>query len=107
MNIDEPISADELWWAEQRVLRIQTKLHQWASDDHGRMFADLFNLVTDPAFLMVAWDRVQGNQGARSAGVDGIRPRMIRPVERAFLARLREQIKSGEFTPVQIGRAHV
>jgi RNA-directed DNA polymerase len=102
VNIDEPISADELWWAEQRVLRIQTKLHQWASDDHGRMFADLFNLVTDPAFLMVAWDRVQGNQGARSAGVDGIRPRMIRPVERAFLARLREQIKSGEFTPVPV-----
>jgi RNA-directed DNA polymerase len=88
-----------LWWAGQRVLKIQTKLHQWASDDPGRVFADLFNLVTDPAFLMIAWDRVRGNQGARSAGVDGIRPRMIRPVERAFLARLREQIKSGEFTP--------
>ena len=61
-----------------------------ASDDHGRVFADPFNLVTDPAFLMAAWDRVQGNQAARSAGVDGIRPRMIRLVERAFLARLRE-----------------
>jgi RNA-directed DNA polymerase len=82
------------------VLKIQTKLHQWASDDHGRMFADLFNVVTDPAFLMVAWDRVQGNQGPRSAGVDRIRPRMIRPVERAFLAGLREQIKSGEFAPL-------
>jgi len=80
----------ELWWAGQRVLKIQTKLHQWASDDHGRVFADPFNLVTDPAFLMAAWDRVQGNQAARSAGVDGIRPRMIRLVERAFLARLRE-----------------
>jgi RNA-directed DNA polymerase len=102
VNIDEPISADELWWAGQRVLKIQTKLHQWASDDPGRVFADLFNLVTDPAFLMIAWDRVQNNQGARSAGVDGIRPRMIRPVERAFLARLREQIKSGEFTPVPV-----
>ena len=102
MNIDEPVSADELWWAGQRVLKIQTKLHQWASDDPGRVFADLFNLVTDPAFLMIAWDRVQNNQGARSAGVDGIRPRMIRPVERAFLARLREQIKSGEFAPVPV-----
>jgi RNA-directed DNA polymerase len=76
VNIDEPISAEELWWAGQRVLKIQTKLHQWASDDRGRMFADLFNLVTDPAFLMIAWDRVQDNQGARSAGVDGIRPRI-------------------------------
>jgi RNA-directed DNA polymerase len=60
VNIDEPISADELWWAEQRVLKIQTKLHQWASDDPARVFADLFNLVVDPAFLMIAWDRVRG-----------------------------------------------
>jgi RNA-directed DNA polymerase len=71
VNIDEPISAEELWWAEQRVLKIQTKLHQWASNDPDRVFADLFNLVVDPAFLMIAWDRVRGNQGARSAGVDG------------------------------------
>ena len=24
-----------------------------------------------PAFLLVAWDRVRGNKGARTAGVDG------------------------------------
>ena len=70
MNTDAP--WPDLTEAGQRVLKIQTKLHQWASDDAGRVFADLFNLVTDPAFLMVAWDRVRGNQGARSAGVDGI-----------------------------------
>ena len=35
MNIDEPISAAELWAAGQRVLKIQTKLHQWASDDRS------------------------------------------------------------------------
>ncbi len=57
--------------AEARVLRIQTKLHQWATDDPNRRFDDLFNLVYDPAFLLVAWDRVRGNRGARSAGVDG------------------------------------
>jgi RNA-directed DNA polymerase len=47
VNIDEPISAEELWAAGQRVLKIQTKLHQWASDEPSRVFADLFNLVTD------------------------------------------------------------
>ena len=25
----------------------------------------------DPAFLLVAWDRVRSNKGARTAGVDG------------------------------------
>jgi len=57
--------------AQARVLKIQTKLHRWARDDPHRRFDDLFNLVADPAFLVVAWDRVRGNKGARTAGVDG------------------------------------
>jgi RNA-directed DNA polymerase len=88
--------------AQARVLKIQTKLHQWAVDDAGRRFDDLFNLVADPAFLTVAWDRVRGNRGARSAGVDGVQPRSIVTMEAAFLARLRQQLKSGEFTPLPV-----
>ena len=57
---------------------MQTKLHQWAIADPGRRFDDLFNLVYDPAFLVVAWGRVRGNKGARTAGVDGVAPRSIR-----------------------------
>ena len=61
----------ELFSAERRVREIQTKLHRWARDDPHRRFDDLYNLVCDPAFVLVAWDRVRGNKGARSAGVDG------------------------------------
>ena len=57
--------------AERRVRGMQTKLHRWAGDDPPRRFDDLFNLVYDPGFLMVAWERVRGNEGARTAGVDG------------------------------------
>src|SRR2546429_8551393 len=45
--------------ASRRVLEIQAKLHRWARDDPHRRFDDLFNLVADPAFLLVAWDRVR------------------------------------------------
>lgn len=69
MNTDEPGHA--LVEAERRVLRIQTKLHCWAGDDPDRRFDDLLNLVCDPGFLLVAWDRVSGNKGGRTAGVDG------------------------------------
>ena len=99
MNTDA--SWTSLVEAELRVLKIQTKLHQWAVDDAGRRFDDLFNLVADPAFLTVAWDRVRGNRGARSAGVDG-RPRSIVVGEAAFLAGLRRQLKSGEFAPLPV-----
>ena len=63
--------------AESRVLAMQTKLHRWAADDFGRRFDDLYNLVCDPAFLVVAWNRVRVNKGARTAGVDRVAPRAI------------------------------
>ena len=92
MNTDDLVREAELYRAERRVLEIQTKLHQWATDDPDRRFADLFNLVADPAFLEVAWDRVRGNRGARSAGVDGVRPRDLDPIERGVPGRAASQI---------------
>lgn len=89
MNTDELETA--LRRAEDRVLEIQTKLHRWARDDPHRRFDDLFNLVADPAFLLVAWDRVRGNKGARTAGVDGLTAQSIawRVGVEEFLDRLR------------------
>jgi len=66
VNIGDP--WPDLYEAEWRVLGMQTKLYQWAVADPGRRFDDLANLVYDPAFLVVAWARVRGNKGARTAG---------------------------------------
>lgn len=90
--------------ARVRVLEIQTKLHRWASDDADRRFDDLFNLVVDPATLIVAWSRVRGNKGARSAGVDGQTARSIeagRGVD-AFLSDLRAEVKQRRFRPLPV-----
>src|SRR5918995_32039 len=65
--------ASALSEADGRVLGIQTKLHRWAAQQPGRRFDDLFNLVCDPATLLLAFDRVAGNRGARTPGVDGVR----------------------------------
>ncbi|WP_324289667.1 group II intron reverse transcriptase/maturase, partial [Streptomyces sp. H27-G5] len=90
--------------AERRVLEIQTKLHRWANDDSHRRFDDLFNLVADPAFTLVAWDRVRGNKGARTAGVDGRTARSIeaRQGVEAFLDGLRTQLRDRSFQPVPV-----
>lgn len=90
--------------AQARVLEIQTKLHRWANADVTRRFDDLYNLVADPAFLVVAWHRVRGNTGARSAGVDG---QTVRDIERrrgaeAFLDDLRGQLKARTFRPLPV-----
>src|ERR671929_1454018 len=93
VNTDE--LEHQLYWAERRVREIQTKLHRWAIEDPDRRFDDLYNLVCDPGFLLVAWDRVRGNKGARTAGVDGRTAVSIQVevgVER-FLGRLRAALK--------------
>jgi RNA-directed DNA polymerase len=100
VNTDESELA--LFRAERRVREIQTKLHRWARDDPHRRFDDLFNLVADPAFLLVAWDRVRGNKGARTAGVDGQTVsyvQMVRGVE-GFLDELRAQLRDRSFRPL-------
>ena len=87
--------------AEARVLGIQTKLHRWATDDPDRRFDDLYNLVADPAFLVVAWHWVRGNRGARSAGVDGVKPNSIL-FGTALLERLRAELKAHTFSPMPV-----
>ncbi len=100
MNIGAP--WPDLDEAERRVLVMQTKLHQWAVADPGRRFDDLANLVYDPAFLVVAWSRVWGNKGARTAGVDGIAPRSVVFGAAGLLGGLREDLKAGRFVPQRV-----
>ena len=105
-----PVNTDEselaLYRAERRVREIQTKLHRWARDDPHRRFDDLFNLVADPAFLLVAWDRVRGNKGARTAGVDGETAHYIEAVRglQGFLSELRTDLKARTFEPLPARR---
>jgi len=104
VNIDDPDEA--LFDAEHRVLEIQTKLHRWARDDPHRRFDDLYNLVVDPAFLLVAWCRVRGNKGARTAGVDGETAHYIEAVRgvAGFLSELRDDLKARTFQPLPARR---
>jgi RNA-directed DNA polymerase len=83
---------------------MQRKLHHWAVEDSGRLFDDVFNLVHHPDFLTVAWERVQGNKGARSAGVDRLAPASVVGDQEivAFLGKVREQVKARTFTPLPV-----
>jgi RNA-directed DNA polymerase len=94
----------EPFMAWPQVSGMQTKLHHWAAADRGRRFDDLFNFVYDPATLIVAFDRVAGNTGANTPGVDGL---TVRDVEYSigmpgFLSDLRAQLKTGSFRPLPV-----
>ena len=101
MNTGAPFPSVDV--AQRRVLHFQRKLHEWASADAERRFCDLWNLVCDPATLVVAWSRVSQNRGSRTAGVDSDTRRHIeaRGVEQ-FLTELREELRSGSFRPLPV-----
>ncbi len=104
MNTGAPWPTLSVEEAQARVLGIQAKLHRWATDDPARRFDDLFNLVCDPALLLVGWRRVRGNKGARSAGVDGETAYYVESVrgEEAFLAELQASLKDRSFRPLPV-----
>ena len=95
MNIGEPLWPDPVG-AARRVRDMQCKLHHWAVSDPDRRFDDVFNLVHHPDFLTVAWNRVRGNKGARTAGVDRVSPASIAEDGDVmeFLGQVRDQLKS-------------
>jgi RNA-directed DNA polymerase len=102
LNGGAPDSAPAGSWS--RVAGMQAKLHRWAAADPGRRFDDLFNFVHDPATLIVAFDRVSGNRGANTPGVDGMTVALVeeRTGVPGFLDDLRAQLKSGTFGPLPV-----
>lgn len=100
MNTDAQWPTPSQAWP--LVRNVQTKLHRWATADLGRRFDDLHNLVCDPATLVVAWEQVRGNRGARSAGVDGVAPSSIGFDSDAFLTELRDDLKARQFAPLPV-----
>jgi RNA-directed DNA polymerase len=91
-------------WAFLTVRRMQTKLHRWATGEPGRRFDDLFNLVYDPTFLLVAWERVAANAGSKTPGIDRATVVWIesRIGVEVFLRDIRNQLKARMFQPVAV-----
>ena len=114
MSEDAPVNTGAVAWpddftASVMVRRMQAKLHRWATEDPGRRFGDLFNLVYDPAFLVTAWVRVSSNKGAKTAGTDKATAATIESWVGvgAFLGQIRDSLKTGGFRPVEVRRVMV
>jgi RNA-directed DNA polymerase len=106
---EQSLNSDVSPWpllgaAERRVLDHQRKLHRWATTNRKRRFSDVFNLIYDRATLVVAWDRVAGNKGAMTSGVDKVTRLHVEADNGVvpFLEELRCSLKDGTFTPLPV-----
>jgi RNA-directed DNA polymerase len=109
-----PVNTGALLWptpgvAAEKVRRMQDKLHRWARENPSRRFGDLYNLVYDPAFLVDAFERVAGNQGAKTSGVDGWTVAGVRSSigVQEFLAGIGEELKARTFRPSPVRRVQI
>lgn len=107
LNNDAPPLWPGSMTAARRVLDQQIKLHRWAGNELDRRFDDVFNLICDRVTLVVAWERVSGNRGARTAGVDGVTPYHVEERHGVipFLEELRSSLKDGSFTALPVKQA--
>jgi len=100
VNTSAPAAAKV---AAERVLGWQTKLHRWAGQDEHKRFGDVFNLLCDPATLLVAWERVKRNRGSKTAGVDGqTRWHVERIGVERVLGELHQSLRDGSYTPLPV-----
>jgi RNA-directed DNA polymerase len=109
LNNDAPSGWPTFGQAERRVLEHQLKLHRWARAEPERRFGDVFNLIYDRATLLVAWDRVSGNRGAQTSGVDAVTRFYVEGSIGVipFLEGLRSSLKDGSFAPLPVKQAMI
>jgi RNA-directed DNA polymerase len=77
---------------------------RWSRTVPARHLASGLPVFADPAFLLVAWERVRGNKGARTAGVDGrtaASVALMTGVEE-FLDGLRASLRERSFRPLPV-----
>jgi RNA-directed DNA polymerase len=86
---------------------MQRRLSQWATDHPGESYRDLWNLVCDPAWLTEAYNRISGNAGARTPGVDReTRINWEKNLPDRIVA-LCEELRSGSYSPKPCRRVYI
>src|SRR3990172_8440594 len=91
---------------EDKVRRLQERLHLSAKQDKQRRFHQLYDKVASPWFLEVAWQRVRANKGA--PGPDGI---SIQQIEQhgtdAFLEGLARELRERRYKAGPVRRVYI
>jgi group II intron reverse transcriptase/maturase len=79
-------------------------LHKLAKCDPSKRFNHLWELLTDPRWLMQAWEEIRSKKGSRTTGIDTTIAADIDP-ER--IQQLSERLKTGRYRPKPVRRVYI
>jgi RNA-directed DNA polymerase len=79
-------------------------LHQLAQRDPGKRLDHLWELATDPAWLMQAWEEMRSNQGSMTAGTDST---VATDIDPARIQCLSARLKTGQYRPKPVQRVYI
>jgi len=99
--IDKQIATD-------KVLELQRKLYRWSEENIER-FDRLYNLVYNPFVLSMAWYMLKGNSGSKTAGVDGVKLKMVEEETgiNQWLTGIQGKLRAKSFEPDLIRRCYI
>jgi len=89
------------------VGEMQRKLSEWATQDKGMKFFDLYHLLYDRDWLRLAHDYVKQNAGSITAGCDGITMTTFDENLEVNLQSITEELQSETFKPMPVRRVHI
>lgn len=89
------------------VFEMQKRLADKAVTDPEHRFGNLHDLLTWEPLLQAAAERLLGNKGSRTPGLDGLDRDKLRRNQGHHMALLREQLKSGTFEPTPVKRVYI
>lgn len=102
--MDTVYHADKAW-----LLDIQRRLYTWSRTNPDDAWRDMWNWVTHPQNLRLAWRRVASNRGARSSGVDRVTVKHIetRIGVTNFLTTTRAALRDRSYRPSPVRRVMI
>ena len=91
------------------IIKTQRSLATKAKYNPTHQFDHLYRLICRPEWIRVALTRVLSNQGARTAGIDGITKQAYTSVaaRQTFLAELQAELRQQQFCPAPVRRIHI
>src|SRR5712691_7088033 len=99
------------------IIKAQQGLARKAQADKSHQFEDLYHLLWKREWIEEALRHVLNNDGAGTAGVDGVSWKMFNDVEKSdfeneqfrqqFIDNLQQELKSQQFKPMAVKRVEI